>query len=144
MTDFQAGIVRAPVITTFLQVWSRLFIVWGIVDMYPHVAQSPTYSSMLVAYGCSEVIRYLYFALSLSGYVLGVLNWLRYNAFFILYPMGISSEYWQMWKAYRSAQKLDWQYQFPVIFHLLVWPPSESFVVFFSEYQRLISKVLIF
>ena len=126
MANSKPGIVRAPVVTTFLQVWSRLFVVWGIVDMYPHVARSPAYSSMLVAYGCTEVIRYSYFALSLSGYVPEILNWLRYNAFIVLYPLGISSEYWQMLKAYRSSQKLAWQYQVPVLFHLIVWPPCES------------------
>lgn len=89
----KTGIVRAPLLTTLMQVSSRFLLVWGVVHLYPHLAiESPTYSSMLIAWSVTEVIRYSYFALSLSGYTPRLLTWLRYNTFFILYPIGILSE----------------------------------------------------
>ncbi|KAL6858389.1 tyrosine phosphatase-like protein [Trichoderma novae-zelandiae] len=87
------GIVRAPLLTTLMQVSSRFLLVWGVLHLYPYLAiESPTYSSMLIAWSVTEVIRYSYFALSLSGFTPRALTWLRYNTFFILYPVGILSE----------------------------------------------------
>ncbi|RFU78036.1 kinase [Trichoderma arundinaceum] len=87
------GVVRAPLFTTLMQVASRFLLVWGVLFLYPYLAvQSPTYSSMLIAWSVTEVIRYSYFALSLSGWTPKPLTWLRYNTFFILYPIGILSE----------------------------------------------------
>ncbi|KAL7936031.1 tyrosine phosphatase-like protein [Trichoderma chlorosporum] len=87
------GVVRAPLFTTLMQVASRFLLVWGVLFLYPYLAiESPTYSSMLVAWSVTEVIRYSYFALSLSGFTPRVLTWLRYNTFFVLYPLGILSE----------------------------------------------------
>ncbi|RQM06285.1 hypothetical protein DH86_00001098 [Scytalidium sp. 3C] len=93
------GIVRAPITTTLMQVASRLLLVWGIVDQFPHLAQSPVYSSMVIAWSVTEVIRYSYFVLNLNGYSLAISTWLRYNTFFVLYPMGISSECWMQIEA---------------------------------------------
>ncbi|KAM4054591.1 protein tyrosine phosphatase-like protein, PTPLA domain-containing protein [Hirsutella rhossiliensis] len=86
------GVVRAPLFTTLMQVSSRFLLVWAIVDSFPFLAFSPVYSSMLVAWSVTEVIRYSYFALSLSGWQPAALTWLRYNTFFVLYPVGILSE----------------------------------------------------
>ncbi|KAI0476946.1 tyrosine phosphatase-like protein [Xylaria cf. heliscus] len=120
------GIVRAPLFTTFMQVFSRYAIVWGITDLFPQLGSSPAYSSMLVAWSVTEVVRYSYFALTLSGRQPGVLHWLRYHAFFVLYPLGISSEAWLIWRAVEPARDAVhplystalWAY---VVF---VYPPS--------------------
>jgi very-long-chain (3R)-3-hydroxyacyl-CoA dehydratase len=93
------GIVRAPLFTTLMQVASRFLLVWGIVHPFPYLAQSPVYSSMLFAWSVTEVIRYSYFALTLSGWQPAALTWLRYNTFFVLYPIGILSECFLVWKA---------------------------------------------
>ena len=53
------------------------------------------------------MVRYGYFALSLGGGVPGFeyygvpswVSWLRYNAFYVLYPVGITSECVLVWKA---------------------------------------------
>jgi hypothetical protein len=56
---------------------------------------------MLTAWSITEVIRYSYFAINLSsgGSVPKLWLWLRYNTFFVLYPLGISSECALVWKA---------------------------------------------
>ncbi|TWU73694.1 hypothetical protein ED733_004832 [Metarhizium rileyi] len=86
------GVVRAPLATTAMQVASRLLLVWPIVNTWPFLALSPFYSSMLVAWSVTEVIRYSYFALSLAGALPSLLTSVRYSTFYVLYPMGITSE----------------------------------------------------
>lgn len=87
-----------------MQVSSRFALVWGAVHFYPSVAASPAYSSMLLAWSTTEVIRYLFFALSLSGFEPALLRWLRYSGFYVLYPVGISSELWELFLASTAAR----------------------------------------
>lgn len=97
------GLVRAPVMTTLMQVASRLLLVWGI--MYPFgdhgaawyggkivggfggEAQLGDYAFLgcLGAWGITECIRYGFFALQVGGVgVPGWWTWLRY----VLFPLG--------------------------------------------------------
>jgi very-long-chain (3R)-3-hydroxyacyl-CoA dehydratase len=73
--------------TTIVQVFSRLLIVWFI-----SFANSPSYTSMLVAWSVTECVRYAFYTTSLLGIESRVLLWLRYTLFFVLYPLGASSE----------------------------------------------------
>ena len=112
---FDIGVVRAPLLTTLMQVASRFLLVWGIAYNFPDsTAASPAFTTMLLAWSTTEVIRYGYFAYSLHfGSVPSWLTWLRYNTFFVLYPMGISSECWLVYSATGPARKqrgqeLEW------------------------------------
>lgn len=105
------GIVRAPVFTTLMQVASRFLLVWGIVDQFSQLATDKlhggavAYGLMLVAWSVTEVVRYGFFALSLARGaegVPGLVRWMRYNFFFVLYPLGIGSECWLVWLAARG------------------------------------------
>lgn len=128
--DQTLGIVRAPITTTLMQVASRLLLVWGIVDQFPHLAQSPVYSSMVIAWSVTEVIRYSYFVLNLNGYSLAISTWLRYNTFFVLYPMGISSECWMVYLAINPASKLRQEYAWILYAILAIYIPG----MYFREY----------
>ncbi|KAL2164361.1 hypothetical protein VTH06DRAFT_3577 [Thermothelomyces fergusii] len=86
------GVVPAPFFTTAMQVASRLFLVWAVCWPFPQLNASTFYSSMLIAWSLSEIIRYSYFALKQVDAVPAWLHWLRYSAFLVLYPVGISSE----------------------------------------------------
>lgn len=90
-----------------MQVSSRFALVWGAVHFYPSIASSPAYSSMLLAWSTTEVIRYTFFALSLSGIEPSLLQWFRYSGFYVLYPVGISSELWELFLALTVARKQD-------------------------------------
>ncbi|CAI7609087.1 unnamed protein product [Penicillium pancosmium] len=94
------GITRSPVFTTFTQVFARSVQVWAINYAFPEVtAPSAAYLAMLLAWSTADVIRYLYFAIMLAGFpVPRALKWSRYSLFTILYPIGISSEWWLMYK----------------------------------------------
>jgi len=47
---------------------------------------------MLLAWSVTEVIRYPFYVLSLLDTEVYALNWLRYNTFLVLYPLGAGSE----------------------------------------------------
>ena len=102
------GLVRAPLLTTVMQVVSRLLLVWGVVDRYPDAtAPSMFYSTMLLAWSITEVIRYSYFVFNLQGSgVPEFMTWLRYNTFYVLYPLGIGSESVLIWKASLVAERM--------------------------------------
>lgn len=121
--------VRAPLFTTAMQVASRLLLVWGIGYQFPQTTQySPAYSSMLVAWSVTEVIRYSYFVFALTDSVPKLWTWLRcvasflyrvehlslirdrYNTFLILYPLGVASETWLIYRAIPPASKIDERY----------------------------------
>ncbi|KAJ5103694.1 hypothetical protein N7532_004223 [Penicillium argentinense] len=95
------GITRAPVFTTFTQSFARSVQVWAINYAFPKVtAPSPAYLVMLLAWSTADVVRYLYFAIMLAGSSIAeILKWSRYSLFIVLYPVGISSEWWLMYKA---------------------------------------------
>ena len=101
------GLVRSPLLTTMLQVSSRIILAWAVVDRYPSsTAPSPFYSFMLLAWSVTEIIRYSYFVWNLQGNgVPGFVTWLRYNTFYVLYPIGISSECILVWKASTVAER---------------------------------------
>lgn len=90
-----------------MQVASRFALVWGAVHFYPSVALSPAYSSMLLAWSTTEVVRYAFFALTLSGIEPAFLQWVRYSGFYVLYPVGISSELWELFLSFRLARAED-------------------------------------
>lgn len=111
-----------------MQVASRFLLVWGIVHNFPNTTArtSPAYSTMLIAWSVTEVIRYSYFALNLLyGKVPSWLTWLRYNTFFVLYPMGISSECWLVWKAIEPAKSWNLAYEYVLKLVLFVYIPGE-------------------
>lgn len=125
------SVVRAPVPTTIMQVSSRFLLVWGVVHQFPALGQDAAYTSMLLAWSITEVIRYSYFALSLSGVQPNSLTWLRYNTFFVLYPVGILSECRLIYKAVRpGAFKFgDW-YSYTLLAILAIYIPGKFQLIF--------------
>jgi very-long-chain (3R)-3-hydroxyacyl-CoA dehydratase len=93
------GLVRSPVMTTLMQVASRIVLTWGIANAVP-VAQNHYFLTSMVrlrtqfaifsfsltqhifkvaAWGVTEVIRYSFYALNtLNGKAPYFLTWLRY------------------------------------------------------------------
>jgi very-long-chain (3R)-3-hydroxyacyl-CoA dehydratase len=116
------GLVRASPLTTGMQVASRILLVWGVLDRYPDLVSTTNkwgrvsvgmtgtdyaFTGMILAWSVTEVIRYGYFVytLGISPRVPGWLIWLRYNTFFVLYPVGISSECALIWLAMTPAHE---------------------------------------
>lgn len=91
------GLVRSGAFTTFMQVYSRvhvLYICWGImhfVNYYP-----PAFMVMVFAWTVTEVVRYSFYLCNLLGHVPYPLLWCRYSFFYLLYPMGVAAELWHL------------------------------------------------
>lgn len=158
------GLVRAPVMTTAMQVASRLLLVWGVVGMFGNsmLTASSTlletrgmrnnqlaYFGMLIAWSITECIRYLYFVFFLgSGHVPASLSWLRYatpghawyetilttgliryNTFFVLYPLGITCECIMVYKALPFANAWYEPYAWFLMAVLAIYVPGNSFTI---------------
>jgi very-long-chain (3R)-3-hydroxyacyl-CoA dehydratase len=110
-----------------MQVASRLFLMWAVCFPFPQLNTSVWYSSMLTAWGLTEVMRYSYFALKQVEAVPGWLHWLRYSAFLVLYPVGISSEVAMTLKAlYGPASSLAAWYPFALTAVLVSYIPGKA------------------
>lgn len=130
------GIVRAPVMTTVMQVASRLLLTWGIIYPFPHLSAYPTFTTMLLAHSVTEIIRYGYFALTLSGQNPGILSWLRYNTFFVLYPLGIASECSLIYKAVGPAGDIDARLPYVLYAILAIYIPGSHILYTYMMKQR--------
>ncbi|CAN8101913.1 unnamed protein product [Discula destructiva] len=104
------GLVHAPVLTTFVQVAGRCTVLWIVLEVYPSAAWSAFYTFMLLAWSAADVIRHLYFATRLvGGHQYSRLTWLRYSAFYVLYPVGIVSEMAVVYLAISEAWSLGYR-----------------------------------
>ena len=134
------GVVRAPVPTTALQVASRLLLVWGVVDMFgsglglgaygSNTGNQLAYTGMLSAWSLSEIVRYSYFVAFLgsggnASSVPGFLTWARYNLFYVLYPVGISSEVWLLWYALPMAETWHPMYAWALRAVMVIYVPGK-------------------
>ncbi|OOQ89971.1 phosphatase-like protein [Penicillium brasilianum] len=131
-------LVRAPFITTAMQVASRLLVVWGILVPFGGeiVGARGTqvgdyaYLGCVAAWGITEVIRYGFFAITLSGGdVPAWWTWLRYNTFYVLYPIGITSECTLIFKALGPAGQLNPLFQYFLIAVLVIYVPG-SYILY--------------
>eukprot|EP01038_Epipyxis_sp_PR26KG_P015623 gene15623-21114_t len=86
------GLVKSPWFTTFMQVFSRVWTLWAVMNIAP-TAQTSIFTVLAcVSWGLVEVPRYLFYALNLLDLVPYPLFWLRYSLFAVLYPTGITGE----------------------------------------------------
>eukprot|EP00288_Rhodomonas_lens_P018100 CAMPEP_0177706440 /NCGR_PEP_ID=MMETSP0484_2-20121128/9227_1 /TAXON_ID=354590 /ORGANISM="Rhodomonas lens, Strain RHODO" /LENGTH=770 /DNA_ID=CAMNT_0019217903 /DNA_START=71 /DNA_END=2383 /DNA_ORIENTATION=+ len=109
------GLVRSPIARTFPQVFSRIWIVWVVFDsLYTHPytpfnaggcesLEDPLCTEEMMyqigvmtvmAWCYAEIIRYSYYIFYTFDpkWVPKPLNFLRYSAFIVLYPVGITGE----------------------------------------------------
>ncbi|KAI0766549.1 tyrosine phosphatase-like protein, partial [Irpex lacteus] len=86
------GWVRSPFGTVLMQVASRYYAIYGVNYLFPHTLKNPLYTTMILSWSFTEVIRYVFYALNLLGHEPHSLLWTRYTTFWLLYPTGASSE----------------------------------------------------
>eukprot|EP00286_Rhodomonas_abbreviata_P003507 CAMPEP_0181344778 /NCGR_PEP_ID=MMETSP1101-20121128/32378_1 /TAXON_ID=46948 /ORGANISM="Rhodomonas abbreviata, Strain Caron Lab Isolate" /LENGTH=236 /DNA_ID=CAMNT_0023456651 /DNA_START=15 /DNA_END=725 /DNA_ORIENTATION=+ len=93
------GLVKSPWQTALMQVFSRVWVVWAVMNVAPD-AQTSVFTALTCAsWGLVEVPRYLFYALNLLDAVPYPIFWLRYSLFAVLYPTGISGELGCMYNA---------------------------------------------
>ncbi|CAO3627729.1 unnamed protein product [Mucor fragilis] len=86
------GWVRTPIMTTIMQVFSRIFLIWAVNYPFPQIHSHWSYTTMVISWSIAEVVRYSYYATNLASSVPAFITWARYTFFLVLYPTGISSE----------------------------------------------------
>jgi very-long-chain (3R)-3-hydroxyacyl-CoA dehydratase len=60
----------------------------------------------------------------LSGYSPGIISWLRYNTFLVLYPLGASSEAWLVYKSIERAKKIRQEFAWVLQLILFIYIPG--------------------
>ncbi|EGO00067.1 hypothetical protein SERLA73DRAFT_88900 [Serpula lacrymans var. lacrymans S7.3] len=111
------GLVRSPLVTTGMQVASRLILVWGVAGVVESTHTNPFYTTMLFAWCLTEVPRYTFYALSLlppslvpsSTWPPYFLLYIRYTTFYVLYPLGAGSEAFIMLASVPDWAKQGWK-----------------------------------
>lgn len=93
------GLVKSPWVTALMQVFSRVWTLWAVMNISTEVQQSVFFTLACTSWASVEVPRYLFYALNLLGSVPYPIFWLRYSLFAVLYPTGISGELGCMYMA---------------------------------------------
>jgi very-long-chain (3R)-3-hydroxyacyl-CoA dehydratase len=144
------GIVRTPVATNCLQVGARLIVLGGSVRLLdPSITDTHWCVQMIAAWSVADIIRYLFYTLTTLGKVPAWLTWLRYSAFLVLYPIGISGEMGCMYNAIAVTAKsgafsiaLPNEYNFSFHYPTFVWfalavlYPAGSYVMYTYMLQQ--------
>ncbi|KAH8597316.1 tyrosine phosphatase-like protein, partial [Bisporella sp. PMI_857] len=129
-----AGLVKAPLLPTFIQTVAKNLVLWQIVRPFAAAQQSPAYTLLLAAWSIGEIIRYTYFVFHLSDAVPPNLIWLRYSAFVVLYPIGIGSEMWLLLKAIGASENV-WVTGV-MWFEMALYPPGTYVLYSYMLHQR--------
>lgn len=88
------GLVRSNPMMTIAQTGGRLLVIWFPIHFISESQTSPGFSIMLFAWCLIEMVRYPFYAFNLVNLNVGILTWLRYTLFIVLYPMGLCGEVW--------------------------------------------------
>ncbi|KAI8337233.1 tyrosine phosphatase-like protein [Chlamydoabsidia padenii] len=121
------GWVRAPFMTTLMQVLSRLLLVWGVNAMFPAIHTHGAYTTMIIAWCIAELVRYSFYAFNLTtGSVPSIIAWARYNFFLVLYPLGVSSELMMIYQALPYAKDIHIAYYYGLIASALTYAPGKG------------------
>ncbi|KAG6899975.1 hypothetical protein C0993_004743 [Termitomyces sp. T159_Od127] len=128
------GWVRSPLLTTAAQVASRLLLVWGIVDQFAYVRTNPAYTTMVLSWSTTEVVRYAYYALARAGYEPRALLWLRYTTFYVLYITGATSEALLIYATLRGLSRFT-DYVRLVLF-VIWWPGLYTLYTYMMAQRR--------
>ncbi|KAG4306052.1 hypothetical protein PORY_000040 [Pneumocystis oryctolagi] len=125
-------LTSSSVITTIMQVSSRLLLCWGVSSAYPEVvSKSIAFFLMSYAWSITEIIRYSYYANSLKKKASFLLSWLRYNLFFVFYPLGTSSEVWLICKLLLYIK--DKRTIYPLILKVIVMVYAPGFFIMYKH-----------
>ena len=85
---------------------------------------------MVLAWSVTEVIRYSTYATNLLGFQPYVLLWLRYSLFWVLYPIGASSEAFVNYSTFPSTSPFTFTWSFMQYVRLgmfIIWWPCTLF-----------------
>lgn len=137
-----AGLVRSNTVITGLQVASRLFVLWSVLDYSTMARVSYGFPLTLTCWTIAEIVRYAFYAMNLIGMDMYPVVWARYSFFLALYPLGITGELWTTYVALSkiaadrpfSIGGFNWAYYATIILMLSYIP------VFPKLYGHMVSQ----
>ncbi|XP_074595230.1 very-long-chain (3R)-3-hydroxyacyl-CoA dehydratase hpo-8-like [Brevipalpus obovatus] len=103
-------LVPSSPVTTFVQIISRIIVLWAILVPIKETTASVGVALILASWSIAESTRYLYYALNIVSLVPSLLTWCRYSFFILLYPSGVSGELILMWRALPYIKKRELLY----------------------------------
>lgn len=119
------GLVKSPLATIGLQFSARLLITAGIAHKVPESPGNSHFAAFVtlsLAWSITEIIRYGFYLLKLTrSDVPYQLTWLRYTAFYVLYPAGLFSESYVVYLTLDSVLK---NYRYFLLFALTAYIPG--------------------
>ncbi|EER31493.1 hypothetical protein CTRG_05223 [Candida tropicalis MYA-3404] len=145
ITHSIVGIVPTPIPTLLLQSFARLIIMVGVCVVIPESLANydiVVFSGLTLAWSITEIIRYGFYAIKLSGVKIPPywLVWLRYSAFFVLYPLGLVCESMTVYNSYNYVkQRLPYYYYF-LKYAIVLYIPGFLYLYTYMIGQR--TKVL--
>lgn len=86
------GLVPSNPFITFIQIITKVLIIWGIVTPFSSPKNSIGIFLMIGCWSVAEITRYLYYVLNILNRIPYILTWCRYSFFLILYPVGVTGE----------------------------------------------------
>lgn len=127
------GIVRSPIVTATMQVSSRIVVVWGVLYLFPSVGTYFPFTTCVLAWSITEMLRYTYYVYSLvrPNDVPYWLTWLRYSAFYVLYPLGAGSEWLLILISLPEAERYSKAYALALKAIMVIYVPG--FYVMFTH-----------
>ncbi|GFO44583.1 very-long-chain (3r)-3-hydroxyacyl-coa dehydratase [Plakobranchus ocellatus] len=102
------GLVRSNWLLTAFQVYSRVFLLWGVIWSVPAASEGVPVVMWFTAWTITEIVRYsFYFFSLLPGEVPYFLVWFRYTFFILLYPIGVTGELMSIFAALPVVKKTN-------------------------------------
>lgn len=86
------GYTKGSPLFPFIQVTGRNFILFAFINAEERIQTKPIVLCLFIVWASVEVIRYPYYIVSLMKREIGLLTWLRYSVYVILYPLGFMCE----------------------------------------------------
>lgn len=128
------GLVKSSAFQTFMQILSRIVIVWVALVPYPETHQTIGLNMILWAWPLAETTRYIYYALNLLKLNLYIVTWARYTFFIVLYPLGVSGELLILYTLILLLRRTgDLSYQLPNQLNIS-FSPDVILVIFMLSY----------
>lgn len=125
--------VKSPIGSTIAQVSSRLLVL-VLINLWVREAALPQLTQagitiVSLAWGITEMVRYSFYFLSLFKVEWYPLLWMRYTFFIVLYPLGVTGEWFilfhplvrdsftfNLYAAFLLVLLLSYAYYFPVLY----------------------------
>ncbi|KAL4709195.1 hypothetical protein ACJJTC_008123 [Scirpophaga incertulas] len=147
------GLVSSGFMVVLMQVYSRVFLVFGVLLLTHGATVSPGLPLCVFAWSVTEIIRYAYYGFNLIHLIPPPLTFLRYSTFLVLYPLGITGELLCMYhsleevaekRLFTASMPNEWNYifnyQYFMIAYMLLYIPL--FPVLFGHMLSQRKKVL--